>query len=66
MKKHKHTNARARRDFLKSSALAGAGATIASTLPGAAIAAPSEDAGDKPTDKYRVTRHIADYYKTLS
>lgn len=66
MKKHKPTGKKARREFLKTSALAGAGATIASTLPGAAIAAPDESDSIKPNENYRVTRHIADYYKTLS
>ena len=55
-----------RRDFIRSSAVAGAGATVTAALPGVALAAEPEAAESKPVEKYRVTRHISDYYKTLS
>ncbi len=57
----------ARREFLRRSAAAGAGATIAATLPATALA--EEAAVDKVEAKeenYRVTRHISDYYKSLA
>ncbi len=69
MKKHSKrqtTNGKARREFLRHSAIAGAGATIATTLPGAAMAEDSEKETVQPDENYRLTRHISDYYKTLA
>ena len=66
MKKQPKTNhQRARREFLRDSAVAGAGVTIAATLPGAAVADATEAAPAKISDKYQLTPHISDYYKTL-
>lgn len=66
MNKPKTKLKRARREFLKGSAVAGAGVTVATVLPGAAAAAPLDPEPETPRDKYRLTPHIADYYKTLS
>lgn len=66
MKKHTSKIVKARRDFLRAGAAAGAGATIAAALPGAASAAEPEAKRELPNEKYRVTKHVADYYKTLS
>ena len=66
MKKTPTTQKKGRREFLRTSAVVGAGAGIASALPGTAMA--SEPAAEKTqkNKNYRVTPHIADYYKTLS
>ncbi len=53
-----------RRDFLRGSVAAGAGASIVATVPGAALAAQAEQEPDRPVENYRLTRHIADYYKS--
>ena len=53
-----------RRDFLRGGLAAGAGATIAATVPGVALAATGEDAPASTEENYRITRHIADYYKS--
>lgn len=52
-----------RRRFLKSAATAGAGAATLALLPGQAAAASDTPAPvDKPSEGYRKTRHVADYY----
>ncbi len=66
MSKTKTKTNNARRDFIRSSALAGAGATVTAVLPGVTLAAEAEVVEAKPVEKYRVTPHISDYYKTLS
>ena len=66
MKKQTSKIVKARRDFLRTGAAAGAGATIAAALPGAASAVEPEAGRETPNEKYRVTKHVADYYKTLS
>lgn len=53
-----------RRNFLRGGLAAGAGATIAATVPGVTLAATGEDAPARPEENYRLTRHIADYYKS--
>ena len=56
-----------RRDFLRGTLAAGAGATLLVTLPGVASAAP--ETATPPTDDkqgYRLTPHIAAYYKTAA
>ena len=64
--KRQTTSGAARRDFLRHSAIAGAGATIATALPGAAMAESPEPAEQRPDENYRLTKHISDYYKTLA
>ena len=60
-KKQADTN---RRDFLRGSVAAGAGATIAAALPGAARATTEDEVEANSEENYRLTRHIADYYKS--
>ena len=57
-----------RRKFLRKSAATGAGVAIAAALPGLAAAGAEEMAGEAPKhDKgYRLTPHIAAYYKTMT
>lgn len=62
MKKQTATN-ETRRDFLRTSVAVGAGATVAAAVPGAAMA-DTETVEAKPKENYRLTRHIADYYKS--
>ena len=64
MKDEKQTD-KARRDFLRGSVAAGAGATVAAALPGAALAGDESEVVKAPQDEhYRVTKHISDYYKS--
>ncbi|MCU7918598.1 MAG: formate dehydrogenase [Candidatus Thiodiazotropha sp. (ex Dulcina madagascariensis)] len=53
-----------RRAFLRGAAGAGVGAAVAVSLPG--LASTEETAGDdsKPQKGYRLTPHIAAYYKS--
>ena len=60
-----------RRTFLRDTAVAGAGAAIASVLPGVATAAGSDApdaqaASDIQQQGYQLTQHVLDYYKTLT
>ena len=65
---NEETKRRKRREFLKG-VLAGSGAAVVAATAGRAVAAPATSATDAaPTSKesrgYRVTEHIAEYYKT--
>ena len=51
---------------MKTTTLAGAGIAAAAAVPGAALAAGSEEPAKKPQQGYHVTRHIIDYYKSLT
>ena len=64
--KHEKDQPNARREFLKTTAAAGAGAVITAVLPGTAVAAPSDrqPASGKPRPGYQVTQHVLDYYRT--
>ncbi len=64
--KRQTPSGQARREFLRNSAIAGAGATIATALPGAAAADDPGPEKGQPDENYRLTRHISDYYKTLA
>ena len=60
-----------RRKFLGSGAVLGAGVVAAVALPNAAVAAVKQDidSSNLKTEKeegYRMTKHIADYYKSAS
>ena len=58
---------RGRREFIRDTAKAGAGVAIAATLPGAVVAEQGETSETKPAQKgYRLTRHILEYYKSLT
>ncbi|MCU7906537.1 MAG: formate dehydrogenase [Candidatus Thiodiazotropha sp. (ex Epidulcina cf. delphinae)] len=55
-----------RRAFLRGAAGAGVGAAVAVSLPGLTTASTEEASSDgaKPQKGYRLTPHIAAYYKT--
>ena len=71
MKKKQQSTDRKRRRFLRDTAMASAGFAAAVALPGLATTAVSSES-DAPTDAaqsqkgYRLTPHIAEYYKTLT
>ncbi len=69
MKKQQSKATAGRRNFLRGSAAAGAGVALVATAPGAAVAL-SEDDGAKQSaggkQGYRLTPHIARYYKTTA
>jgi len=57
----------ARRDFLRGSAVVGAGIVAASGISGQAIAAVDVEKTEQPVEEgYRLTKHILDYYKTAA
>jgi hypothetical protein len=64
MKQDRNQADTTRRNFLRGSVAAGAGAAIAAAVPGASLAVTSEDAPAQSDENYRITRHIADYYKS--
>ncbi len=67
MKKTKKELDKSKRDFIKKSALAGAGVAASTVVSGEAVAA--VNAGDKETrqDKgYQLTPHILEYYKSAA
>ena len=56
-----------RRNFLRSSAVAGAGAAIvASTTPASALALTETEQAEEKSKGYRVTEHVSAYYKTAA
>ena len=56
-----------RRDFLRGSAVVGAGVIAASGVSGQAVAAVDVEEPKKPVQEgYRLTKHIRDYYKTAA
>jgi hypothetical protein len=57
-------NSEKRREFLRTSVAAGAGASVIAAVPGAALAADTEISEPVKEENYRVTRHISDYYKS--
>jgi hypothetical protein len=64
-KDKKETNRTSRRNFLRGSAVVGTGAAIAAAIPATAAAATQAQEEDAPTEEgYRLTQHIADYYKS--
>jgi len=56
-----------RRNFLRNSAFAGAGAAIVASAPASALTL-AEETGQTETGSkgYRVTEHVAAYYKTAA
>ena len=54
-----------RRSFLRGSATAGAGAAVAATVPGIALAADEPEIDDEKKG-YRLTDHVIAYYKTTA
>jgi nitrous oxide reductase len=63
----KHTNL-SRRTFLRGTVLTSAGAAVATTVPGVAVASVAETESEAVGKQkgYRLTRHIVDYYKTAA
>ncbi|MGB0847388.1 MAG: hypothetical protein ACPGSM_11730 [Thiolinea sp.] len=59
-----------RREFLRGSALLGAGATLVAGAPAVAASAPEETAVEPQVEKkqkgYRLTKHISAYYRTAA
>ncbi len=55
---------KARRNFLRGSVVAGAGATVAVTMPAVALDHETEQPPAEKDENYRLTRHISDYYKS--
>ncbi len=68
MKQDDNQTKLSRRTFLRGTLATSAGAAVAATMPGIAVADASEastDSGDKEKG-YRLTQHIVDYYKTAA
>ena len=66
LKDNKHTNRASRRNFLRGSAVVGSAAAAVVAMPATAVAATQvQGEVDTPTEEgYRLTQHIADYYKS--
>lgn len=67
MKKDRQKLDTSKRDFIKKSALAGAGVIAATAVSGEAMATVSEDTEQPSQSKgYRLTAHVLDYYKSAA
>ncbi len=66
MKNRQKPQSEARRSFLRKAATTGGGAAVVTALPVAAVAAPEETEQPEGSKGYRLSRHVLDYYKTLS
>ena len=68
MSKNKQPANQGRRQFMRGSAIAGAGTVIAAGMSGVATAGDIvAEVEDKPVEEgYRVTQHILDYYKSAA
>ncbi len=67
MKKTQSTKSQdrsSRRSFLRKSAFIGGGVASAAALPGQALAAEELTEPEVKNDNYRMTDHIAEYYKS--
>ena len=53
-----------RRDFLRNAAVSGGGVAVAAALPATALGKTKDAKPDQPEEGYRLTQHIADYYKS--
>ena len=67
MKNPKQQVSKSRRKFLRDAGVSGGIAAVAATTPAVALA-DTEEAGSeqKPTEGYRLTKHILDYYKSTA
>lgn len=66
-KDHKQSYDASRREFLRESAAVGVGVVVAASLPGTASAATEQLKSEDLKQKgYRLTDHIAEYYKTTA
>ncbi len=67
MKKTKKALDNSKRDFIKKSALAGAGVAATAVVSSEAVAAVSTDHKETTQDKgYQLTPHILEYYKSAA
>lgn len=67
MKDPKQQVSHSRRKFLRDAGIAGGAAAVAAGSPGVVLAEDSgEMAGQKPTEGYRLTKHVLDYYKSAA
>jgi TctA family transporter len=68
MKQNDKQTSQSRRTFLRGTVLTSAGAAVATAVPGIAAASVAEAGSEADGKKkgYRLTRHIADYYKTAA
>ena len=68
MKQDDKQTSASRRAFLRGTVATGAGAAVAATVPGVAIAATSDTSPEPDTKQkgYRLTQHILDYYKSAA
>ena len=64
--KKQQTKHSSRRKFLRDSAAVGAGAAIAASAPASAISLAEKDEAEDNNKGYRVTEHIAAYYKSAA
>lgn len=55
-----------RREFLRNSAVAGAGAAIVASSPASALTLTEAEPSEDESRGYRVTEHVAAYYKTAA
>ncbi len=67
MKKYAYAKI-SRRQFLTSGALLGAGTVAAVAIPSTVAAAPEvvDETKSKKEEGYRLTQHVADYYKSAA
>lgn len=67
MKDNDQKHSSARREFLRGTMAAGAGAALVAAVPGVVTAAPEKAIPETEAKQgYRVTPHIAAYYKTAA
>lgn len=67
MKKIKEALNGNRRDFMKKSALVGAGVAASTVVGGEAMASVTTDTVETRENKgYQLTQHVADYYKSAA
>jgi len=67
MKDSKEQVSQTRRKFLRDATVTGGIAAVAASAPGVALAETSEEgAAQKPSEGYRLTKHILDYYKSAA
>jgi hypothetical protein len=66
MNNRQQPQSEARRSFLRNAALTCTAAGVVTSLPGTALAAPEEAERPQAEKGYRLTRHVLDYYKSVS
>jgi len=66
VKKIKNDLNKKRREFIKSSTLAGAGVVATTVLPGTAIASNSVEEPEEKQKGYQLTEHVLEYYKSAA